>query len=299
MLQGRTFAKALGVPNLTIAEYPGVIMTHTADELRRNVREILVPNIIDGLAKPVPVAMKITEPEREDVVFRGTLDEVQEHFDEQLWSDGLPVIPPTLDRVRAFLRFTERDAAEVLGILSPDDREATIWNIAVNGVMAGCRPEYMPVLVAMAEVIAEPRFHLRDAGATPGWEPLIILNGPIVKELDFNYESGVMRVGRQANTSIGRFLRLYMRNVAGLRIAPGHTDKGSIATGFNVVVPENQDALDELGWPSYRVPSARPFLSTAPGIPPSATCRPWSRSSAGPVPSGPTWPPGRGSSIRS
>jgi hypothetical protein len=109
----------------------------------------------------------------------------------------------------------------------------------------------MPILIAIVEALADHDFHIRDAGATPGWEPLIILNGPIIKELDFNYESGVLRVGRQANTSIGRFIRLYMRNVAGLRIAPGSTDKGSIGLGLNVVLAENEDAVSELGWESF------------------------------------------------
>jgi hypothetical protein len=117
--------------------------------------------------------------------------------------------------------------------------------------MAGCRPEYMPVLLAIVEAFADVDFHMRDAGATPGWEPLVVINGPIVKELDFNYETAVLRAGRQSNTSIGRFLRLYMRNVPGLRILPGNTDKGSIALGLNVVVAENEDAVTELGWESF------------------------------------------------
>jgi hypothetical protein len=119
--------------------------------------------------------------------------------------------------------------------------------------MAGCRPEYMPVLVAAVEAIAEPEFRIQDAGSTPGWEPLIILNGPIIKELDFNCEGGVMRVGRQANTSVGRFLRLYMRNVAGLRIPPGSTDKATIGDTFNVVLAENEDVVAELGWEPFGV----------------------------------------------
>ena len=133
----------------------------------------------------------------------------------------------------------------------PENREATIWNIAVNGVMAGCRPEYMPVLVAIVKAIADPEFRLEDAGSTPGWEPLIIINGPIIKELNFNYGAGVMRVGRQANTSIGRFLRLYMRNVAGLRINPGFTDKATIGYTFNVVLAEDEDAVSEIGWKPF------------------------------------------------
>ena len=79
-------------------------------------------------------------------------------------------------------------------------------------------------------------------------EPLIILNGPIIKELNFNYEAGVMRVGRQANTTIGRFLRLYMRNIAGLRIPPMSTDKATFGDTFNLVLPENEDVVAELGW---------------------------------------------------
>jgi hypothetical protein len=119
--------------------------------------------------------------------------------------------------------------------------------------MAGCRPEYMPVLLAVIEAVSEPEFRIEDAGSTPGWEPLIILNGPIIKDLNINYGTGVMRVGRQANTSMGRFLRLFMRNVAGLRIPPGTTDKATIGETFKVALAENEDALTELGWESFSV----------------------------------------------
>jgi len=251
--QARATAKALGMPNLGIAEFPGIIMNQTDEELRKNTEEVLAKNVVTQLTKVVGTAVKVEEPGPEEVVAEGTLDEVNEFFLSKLWTDGLPIIPPTKDRIERFLRFTERRPHDPIGVLAPENREATIWNVAVNGVMAGCRPEYMPVLVAIVEAIADPEFHLRDAGATPGWEPLIILNGPIAKELDFNYECGVLRAGRQANTSIGRFIRLYMRNVAGLRIAPGSTDKGSLAIGPNVVLPENEDALDELGWEPFSV----------------------------------------------
>jgi len=245
------------MPDLGIAEFPGIIMNQSAEELRRNTEEVLVPNIVRELTRLAQTTAATAEPGFDEIVFEGTLDEVNEHFLEKQWSDGLPIVPPTLDRVRAFLRYTERNPQEVIGNLAPENREATIWNVAVNGVMAGCRPEYMPVLIAAVEALADPDFHLRDAGATPGWEPLIILNGPIVKQLNFNYENAVLRAGRQANTSIGRFIRLYMRNVPGLRIAPGNTDKGSIALGMNVVLAENEDAVSELGWDSFS--SARGF----------------------------------------
>jgi hypothetical protein len=249
--QAKAIARAGGMADLGIAEFPGIIMNQSAEELRRNTEEVLVPNIVRELTRAVETAVARDEPEPRAVVFEGTLDEVNEHFLERQWSDGLPVMPPTVERVEAFLRFTDRAPDEVIGVVAPENREATVWTVAVNGVMSGCRPEYMPVLIAIVEAIADPEFYLRDAGATPGWEPLIVVNGPIVKALDFNSETAVLRVGRQANTSIGRFLRLYMRNVAGLRIAPGDTDKGSIALGTNVVLAENEDACAGLGWTSF------------------------------------------------
>jgi hypothetical protein len=109
----------------------------------------------------------------------------------------------------------------------------------------------MPVLLAVVECIADPRFHIQDAGSTPGWEPLVVVSGPLVKTLDFNVEAGALRIGRRANSTVGRFTRLYMRNVAGLRIPPGVTDQAGMGANFNVALAENHDAVEELGWPSY------------------------------------------------
>ena len=249
--QGKAVAQALGIQNLALAEYPGISTIDSKDELYRKVNDILVKDIIRGFTRQVEITAVSPEPEPRDIVFVGSLDEIQEFFHKNRWTDGLPIIPPTLERIEKFLKFTERHNSEIIGKLLPENREATVWNVAVNGVMAGCRPEYMPILLSLVDAIAEPEFRIQDAGSTPGWEPLIILNGPLIKQLGFNYETGMMRVGRQANTSIGRFLRLYMRNVAGLR--PGTTDKGSIGMTFNVVLPENEDVIAELGWESFSV----------------------------------------------
>jgi hypothetical protein len=172
---------------------------------------------------------------------------------EERWTDGLPIVPPTLDRVDAFLRYSDRDPDEVLGVLLPGNRQATVWNVAVNGVMAGCRPEYLPILIAVVEAVSDPVFRIEDAGATPGWEPLITISGSLVDVLGFNTVAGAMRVGPRANTSVGRFLRLYMRNVAGLRPQPDETDKGAIAGTWNVALAENEAAVRELGWSPYRI----------------------------------------------
>ncbi len=106
----------------------------------------------------------------------------------------------------------------------------------------------MPVLVALAEAMCDPVYGVEHSGNTPGAETLIILNGPIIKELKFNYEQGVLRDGFQANTSVGRFWRLALRNMAGF--LPHKTDKGTFGNTFRVVLAENEDALATIGWPS-------------------------------------------------
>jgi len=139
----------------------------------------------------------------------------------------------------------------VLAVVPQEGREASILSIAVNAVMAGCRPEYMPLLVAVIEAMVDVKFRIGDCGSTPGWEPVVIVNGPIVKELDLNFGQGMMRVGRQANTSIGRFVRMYLRNVCGFRIPPGAGDKGSIGQTFLVAMAEDEDSAAEIGWSTY------------------------------------------------
>jgi hypothetical protein len=249
--QADVVARGLGLP-LAYGIYPGAPMVDSEEELRRKVEQSLAPGLIRGLTEAVPShAAEPAEPAPGSVVFRGTFDEVQEHFHRRLWTDGLPVVPPTGERVERFLQFTDRAPGEVIRALPQESREASILSIAVNGVMAGCRPEYMPVLAAVVEAMSDPRFAIEHAGSTPGWEPLVIVNGPIVKTLDFNYGQGVMRVGRQANTSVGRFVRLYLRNICGYRIPPGAGDKGSIGSTFNVALAEDEDTAREIGWPTY------------------------------------------------
>jgi hypothetical protein len=148
--------------------------------------------------------------------------------------------------VDAFLRFTDRKPDEVLRAIPQEGREASILSIAITGVMAGCRPEYMPILVALVEAMADPQYGVEHSGNTPGAETLIVLNGPLIKQLGFNYEQGALRDGFQPNTSIGRFWRLYLRNVAGF--LHHRTDKGTFGNTWRVVLAENEDALRRIGW---------------------------------------------------
>ncbi|MFC1862066.1 UGSC family (seleno)protein [Chloroflexota bacterium] len=246
VVQGKFTAAGSGVPNLPIAAYPGPINLHLYEELKKNVSVVMIDQIIKGLTVQPEEVKPTSEPGVKDIVFRGTLGEVNEFFYEKEWSDGSPIIPPTKEGVEEFLGYTDHSAGEVIGVLLPDKREATVWNIAVNGVMAGCRPEYMPVLVAIAEGMADPKFGQEHLGHTPGTEVLMTINGPIIKDLGFNYEQGALRVGFQANTSIGRFWRLYLRNVAGF--LPHKTDKATFGGTWRTVLAENEDALAKIGW---------------------------------------------------
>ena len=236
----------LGMPNLPVARVVGHPGVQSKEMLERNVLEATLEQVIDNLLKAPKAAGADQEPGARDVIVKGGFQEINDYFYDNGLSDGLPIVPPTREKVEQFLRCTDRDPGESLGTLLPDSRAATIWSIAVNGVMAGCRPEYMPVLVALIEAMADPAYGVEHSGNTPGGETLIIVNGPVIKQLGFNYTQGVMRDGFRPNTSIGRFWRLYLRNVAGF--LPHQNDKATFGNTWRVVVAENEDVLKKIGW---------------------------------------------------
>jgi hypothetical protein len=252
-----TSIKAIGRQaglDLRVATYPGVISTHERATIAKNIEDVLADQIVKQLtAEGSPDETPVAGAERgdRDIVFAGTFEEVNEYFLRNQWSDGLPVVPPTVEKIEAFLKFTDRPPDEVLGVMHPSLAAATVWNVAVNGVMAGCRPEYMPVLLAVAEVMADPEYGLKHGGSTPGWEALIIVNGPIREQLGFDDGQGAQRPGTQANTSIGRFYRLFARNVP--RFLPGSTDMATFGQMFRAVLAENERACAEMGWQPLHV----------------------------------------------
>ena len=244
--QAAATAVGLGMPNLPVATIVGHPGAQTPEEVRAHAVRVTADEVIANLLQQPEVAELAEEPGPRDIVFTGSFEEVNAHFIANEWSDGLPIVPPTPEKIAEFLSFTPRKAEESLGIVLPESRAVTIWSVAVNGVMAGCRPEYMPILVALAEAMADPMYGVEHSGNTPGAETLIVLNGPIIKQLGFNFEQGVLRDGFQANTSVGRFWRLALRNIAGF--LPHKTDKGTFGNTFRVVLAENEDAIARAGW---------------------------------------------------
>ena len=152
--------------------------------------------------------------------------EANELYHERGWSDGLPIIPPTEDMVFDFLQASGRDASDVLGTEPVRGKVLTVEKAAINAVMAGCKPEYFPVVLAAAEAICEDQFNLHAITAsTMGAAILTVVNGPIVSQIGLNSGINVFGPGRRANATIGRALRLIAINVIGA--IPGGLDKAT------------------------------------------------------------------------
>ena len=169
-----------------------------------------------GLLSKVPLAAQFPRQRIEVVRGPNAEERVQELCLRRGWSDGLPVVPPTVARVKTALAFTDRAPSEELGEVEPLKGLATVEKIAANAVMAGCRPEYLPVVLAVVEGLLDPDFNLRGVQTTDeNVTPLIVVNGPIARELDVNARFGALGPGWQANASIGRAIRLVMHNIGG------------------------------------------------------------------------------------
>jgi hypothetical protein len=184
-----------------------------------------------------------------EIVFTGSLEQVDEHFRAQGWSDGMSITPPSIENVEEFLEFTDLDRGHSIGVMRPGNVAATPLNVAANGVMAGCAPEHMPVLLAAVEALLDPPFNLEQLGTTTGRHPFLVLNGPIVRELGI--ETGTAATARGPNPAIGRALGLIVRNIAGF--VPGGQYMGTHGYFLPFVLAENEELLAELGWDPLHV----------------------------------------------
>ncbi|MBI2887115.1 MAG: hypothetical protein HYY02_07890 [Chloroflexi bacterium] len=141
-------------------------------------------------------------------------------------TDGLPIIPPTPERVQAMLEHAGRSPEERLGIVPPNWVPATVQKAAVNAVMAGCRPEYFPVVLAALEALTDEKFNLYGVQATTEPDgPMVIVNGPVRNEIGMNCGYNCLGQGNRANATIGRAVRLCLINIGGGR--PGQTDRAT------------------------------------------------------------------------
>ncbi len=174
-----------------------------------------------------------------------------EHAYEQGWTDGLPIIPATAEKVEEFVAASGRPAEEVIGIITPRKGPASIEAIAVNAVMAGCRPEYMPVVIAAIEGLTAPGFPLEPMQvSTNAMTPFLLVNGPVRQKLDINSGIGCLGPGWRANATIGRAIRLVLTNIGGA--LPGVYSKSTFASPlrYSYICGENEE---ENPWTPYHV----------------------------------------------
>jgi hypothetical protein len=177
--------------------------------------------------------------------------ELEEFFFEQGWTDGLPITSSTRAAVGAMLAQAGCDRNETLGPIPPRMRIASLEKIAINTVMAGCRPEYFPVVLAAVEAVLDEDCRLYGIQtATNNTTPLIIVNGPAVKRLGLNAGGNVFGAGNRANASIGRALQLVLRNLGG--DLPGETDMATQGQSgkFTFCIAENEA---DSPWPPFHV----------------------------------------------
>src|SRR5215813_851380 len=168
---------------------------------------------------------------------------VNAFFEEKGWTDGLPIIPPTEGRVGQMIATVNRNPQDVIGVVPPRWAPATVEKIAINAVMAGCLPQYMPVLIAAAEALTDPKLNLYALQATTGGPAImLIVNGPIRKQLNINGGSNVLGEGWRANATIGRGVRLIQRNIGGSY--PGTTCKATLGWPgkYTLCIAENEEA---------------------------------------------------------
>ncbi len=254
-------AENFGVPSLAIANMP-VPFTNQSPEIIGGMVNDAIDQVIQGLTEP-PETMPdleagftaISEPM---LTFQGsdlldTMEVMNRQFLEWRWSDGFPLVPPTPERVERMMQATGRAPQDVIATLEPGFGLATVEKIASNAVMAGCRPEHLPVLITAVQCISEPQIYLRNKAMSTGpHAPLILVNGPIARELGIN--SGVCALGpgsiSYANSVIGRALRLIMMNVG--FTYPGVSDMDTIGSPikYSLCVAENEG---ESPWEPYHV----------------------------------------------
>ena len=248
--QAHAISPGQGCAALPVATLRGHVDSQSDAELRAAVLEHTLPMVIRCLTEaPIAQGAGADSFAPDEVAASGGFEEINRIYDEKGWADGLPIVPPTRAAVAEFLKHTPDAAGRQIGVIQPSGSAVTIWNVAVNGVMAGCRPQDMAILVAIAEVLSAPEYGVEHSGDTTGGDALIILNGPMLKDLGYNCENGAMRDGSRANSTTGRFLRLFLRNVGGLR--PGAGDKCTFGHPTRIALAEHEDEVAKLGWPSF------------------------------------------------
>ncbi|MFC1861535.1 hypothetical protein ACFLYL_04625, partial [Chloroflexota bacterium] len=206
----------------------------------------MMDDIIAALTLPLIAEEESPQSKRTEelprIAFKGNMEEVNRFYYRRGWTDGLPIIPPTEEAVREMLTGTDLPPDHVVAMIIPRLGKATVEKIAVNAVMAGALPTYMPLLIAAVQTVMNLRTNFTTYEVSTGsWSPFWIINGPVRNDLNINSGTGALSPGNIANAAIGRAIGLIIKNIGGARA--GIEDMGVLGNPgkYSMVVAENEE----------------------------------------------------------
>jgi hypothetical protein len=183
----------------------------------------VMKDLIEGLTQPLTAEEKSPKPKAAKlprIAFKGNYEEVNRYFYGNGWTDGLPIVPPTEMAVAEMLTGTDLPPSHIVAKVIPRLGKATVEKIAINAVMAGALPTYMPVLIAAVQAVSDPKTRFDTFEVSTGsWAPFLAINGPIRNDVNINCSSGSLSPGNIANAAIGRALGMIVKNIGGARKA--------------------------------------------------------------------------------
>lgn len=255
-------ARIFGMPNLPRIILDASTITNLSKAEIHKVADSSTSSVLNGLIgdlieEEVPVTAK-SETEYPLLQFSGE-DSLQawevfnQDFLKEGWGDGFPLVAPTEAKVEQMLQANKRDPNEVITILEPGMGVATVKIVAINAVMAGCVPGHLPVLIAALKAMSDPAFRLRTVAMSTGpHTPILVVNGPIAKDLSINSGRGLLGPGKEswANTVLGRAIRLILMNVGHAYVGTLDLDTQGSPNKYSMCVAENEAASP---WEPYHV----------------------------------------------
>ena len=242
-----------GVPVLRTAEYPGAFASHSTEELKKNAREVLWPQINTALTTEITkeeIEKYAPEGKRpaDEIIYYGNFNEIQEYMQINGWTDGLPVVPPTDEVVQEYLKFTGYKGSDILGTFALAYRECSVYTVAANAVMAGVPKEFMPICIAFVQGMNNGEWR-KPLASTHGWTPFAWLNGPLARQLGIDNQQGM--ISEKANKALGRFIELAMLNIGGYYVKENRMGSFGYLTPFTF--SEDDEACVKLGWKPWHV----------------------------------------------
>jgi hypothetical protein len=263
-----------GLPDISLVVVPLDALPHPGEIEELHIGDKFADDVIKALTQTPSIETE--EPAGDTIAFSGVtypkaMENMEKFFLQHRWSDGLPLVPPTRESVDEMLEGTNLPADHVIGMVEPGGGEATVEKIAINAVMAGCLPQYLPVVIAAVEAIIDPKFDLREVQCTScNMSPFLIISGQtVIEDLNINNSFSTIGPGWRANSTIGRTVRLIMINLG--HAWPGVNDMKTLGSPFKFItlMAENEKAYKG-AWEPLRVAEGysikQPTVSVMPAM---------------------------------